>query len=401
MAKRLGARQTYLTSKQPSNSRPRGSTEELLGPVALAVSALGVILGAIDSLLKIIDLVEMQFYLTTSILWVASLVLARRYTPKLLSFKAISPQRVAQTILTIVYVIGITWTYYEHYYEHHLKKTFHADLPTIILANFVGVSEVYSATLPTTVRLISFYMNEDLSSFQESNEALFGAGKTYKTYTPSKDVYAAFQQGRCSGLAGDKSQRDVLPIIRRLVQERNTPQLLPYLTEKDSLGRLARERGDISQQVMFTSTDLEKLRDVAPADYKIAKAYILDCIGIYQPVFTVTLNNPGKSGIDIVEVIYVVEQVGQVLGAEPGGPVYPEYTYDHVLVHTPGNQPWDLHPVFNLPPGSTRSFNIRLSTDDHEIGMGWLLRVKFLDSRGGTVETPTFQLYLNREGSIK
>ena len=395
--KRSGKIKTLLTSKQPSNSKPRLSAEGILGPVALAVSALGIILGAIDNLLKMINLVEIQFYLVSTILWVASLILANRYTPKLIAFKSLAPQRVAQITLTIAYVIGISWTYY----EHNLKETFPATHPRYKLESLVGMPEVYASTLSESFKLISFYLNEDLSSFQESNEPLFGAGKIYKTYTASKDVYRAFQQGRCSGLAGEKPQRDVLPVIRRLIQERNTPQLLPYLSETDSLGRLARERGDIFQQIMFTPTDLEKLRNTLPADYKVAKAYILDCIGIYQPVFTITLNNPGETGIDIVKVIYAVEKVGQVSGEEPGGPIFPEYTYDHVLVHEPGNQPRDLHPVFNLPPGSTRSFNIRLSTEDEEVGIGWLLRIKIVDSNGKTVETPVFQLYLNREGLIK
>ncbi|WET39899.1 hypothetical protein [Citrobacter enshiensis] len=393
----LGKKEKLQTSKKESNGNPHLSAEQVLGPIALAASALGIILAAIDNLLKILNLIEVQFYLATTILWLAGLVLAGRYTPKVFAIKTVAPKIIVQIALTAGYIIANSWTYY----EHNIRVTFPANPPILKLGSFFGLSEAFAAPVSPSLKLVTFYLNEDLSSFVETNEPLFGFGKKYKTYSASRDVYQAFKQGQCSGVDGEKPQSDVFPILRRLVQERNTPQLLSYLTDSDSLGRLARERGDIFQKVIFTTGELDNLRDTVPKDYEIAKKYILECIGIYQPVFTIVLKNSGKAGIDIVKVVYVIEKVGQVLGLGPGGPVYPEHTYDHRLVHVRGDQSMDLRPPFNIPPGETRSFNIRLSTEEEQPGLGWLLRVKIIGASGEVAETSLFQLYLNREGVIK
>src|SRR5690606_11907537 len=124
--------------------------------------------------------------------------------------------------------------------------------------------------------------------------------------------------------------------IKKWLAQSSRPELREYLDSPTALGRLARERGDIFVKIVPSSEELAVLKQKSPEDYAVLKKWILNCVGVYQPVFTATLTNAGDTALSIVEVQYDVERVGQVLGAGPSGAVWPELTYDHTIAHSNG-----------------------------------------------------------------
>jgi hypothetical protein len=137
------------------------------------------------------------------------------------------------------------------------------------------------------------------------------------------------------------------------------------------------------------------MKEHAADDYAAIKGWILACVGVYQPVFTVVISNSGREQTNIVQVQYDVKQLGQVLGGGPGGPVWPEITFDHELAYRLGVQSFPLKPIVNIPAGNTKAFNLRLSTPATDLGLGWYLSVRIVDAKGNAVTTDPFQLYLN------
>jgi hypothetical protein len=370
------------------NSNKSYKIEDRFGPITLAAAILGLVLGVIESFLKIVSFVESRFYFSVTVLWAFCLVFARYYPSQGLPRFPVKRNLII-AIATILFLASISVTYY----EHHLRTTEPARRPHIKLSRLFGLSSAEASQ--QTLTLTSFYLNEDLCSFEERKEPLFAAGKIVKTYSVNRDVIAAFRNGNCVGVYGERPMIAARTVIRNWLTTSDRSELREYLDGPKALGRLARERGDIFDKIIPSSEELVAIKHRSPEDYVIIKKWILSCVGVYQPVFTATLANTSSKPVDIVEVQYETEQVGQVLGAGLGGPVWPEMTYDHTLIHSKGVQPFLLKPVFNIPAGVTKAFNLRLHTNDERPGLGWYLRIKFIDSTGSFATTEKFQIYLN------
>jgi hypothetical protein len=369
------------------NSARSYKLEERFGPIALGAAILGLVIGVLDSLLKIVTFVESSFYLSTITLWVVVLAFSKYYPEKGTSRFPIRRTWIVGGA-TALLLFCVSWTYY----DHHIRVTRPPEHPTIRLS-YRSVETVYAAE--QSLKLTSFYLDEDLCSFEERKEPLFADGRTVRTFAVNRDVVGAFRGGKCSGLDGEKPMVAVLPVLRKYVISSGKAKFAEYLNSPEDLGRVVRDRGDVFSQILPTSDELLAMKERAPDDYAALKKWILSCIGVYQPVFTIVLTNTRHVPVDIVRVEYDVKQVGQVLGGEQGGPVWPEVTFDHELVHSVGVQSFQLKPIINVPAGATKAFNVRLFTRDVRPGLGWYLSIRVIDSGGGSVVTDRFQLYLN------
>jgi hypothetical protein len=381
--------ESKVTLMQPDSASDRSyKIEERFGPIALAASVVGLILGVVESLLKAVSLLESNFYITVSVLWILALAFSRYYPKGGLSRLPIARKWIV-TLATILFLIAVGVTYY----EHHIRVTYPAEHPEIQLSGLVPT--VHASALPRPLILTAFYLNEGLSSFEQTTEPLFGDGPAVNTFTYYRGLVAAFKNGKCVGVTGERPMVAAGEVIKKWLATTDKANLVQYFTEPLALGRLAKERGDIFKQVLPSSADLAAIKQRSPEDYEIIKQWLINCVGVYQPVFTVVLKNDGQTAVDVTQVRYEVERVGQVRGIGPGGPVWPEAVYDHTLGHYAGVQTFDLRPVFNIPPGETKAFNLRLRSESREPGLGWYLRIRIVDSIGASVATEKFQLYLN------
>lgn len=366
---------------------PKAALEHRLGFIALASTFFCIVVGAVESVTKFLAVLETHFYVALSVLWLATVVLALRYGPKGGGAR-LKARRLLIAVATFLYLASIGWTYY----EHNLRKTPYAEPPATNLSRLTGVVRAQAGTNP--LRIDSFYLNEDYCSFEMTVQLRPGR-RPYKTYSVKQDVYLAFRRGQCVGMRGDRPQEDVLPLIRRRLETSGRKDLLPYLRFR-SLGRLAQERADIFRQILFSPAELDTMKASSPADYKTVKEWLLNCVGVYQPVFTLVVRNTGKDPLTLNKVIYRVLEADRVLGVGPEGFLFPELTYDHALDWRKGDQERPLNPAIILRPGQTKAFNVRLLAKDPPAGASWLMRIRVLDSLGNFADTEVFELVLNK-----
>ncbi len=377
--------------------------EKRLLPLALATTFLGVVLGAVESITKFLGLIESEFYLLATVLYIATMLLVfrmRSSSSRKFSF-ANRSVRVAIAILgTAIFVLSMGWTYY----ERHLRVTRPASPPEIKVSRFLPSFETFIPVANAQERFVKekgleleeFYLNDDLCSFKETNVSFSaGGGKSYRTFEFNNEVAQAFRAGKCIGPRGDRPMAEVLPILKKHIEAKGEKSLTNYLGSKEDLSRVIRERGDIFQNVMFTSDELIETKRTAPGDYNVVKEWLLSCVGVYQPVITFVLKNSGTTAVTLTEVVYEVEDVGQVKGGVSGA-IYPEETYDHTLDHHKGEQRRQLKPPFRINPGDNGSFNLRLFSSEKAPGLTWLLRIKFAASNGASVSTGPFQIIMSK-----
>jgi hypothetical protein len=192
---------------------------------------------------------------------------------------------------------------------------------------------------------------------------------------------------------GDQPAKAAVPVLRDFWASQGRSDLAGYLVAPDALGRLIRERGDIFSQIIPTP---QQLKMMPSSHYDIIRAWLHDCVGLYNPVFTVALSNNSAQDLVIATLVYHVLDVGQVRGGT-GGPLYPLKTYDYALAWRRGDQSQTLNPPFVVPAHSHASFDIRLSPASTEHGISWWMNIEIKDSSGHSVTSPNFDLTMNKE----
>jgi hypothetical protein len=377
--------------------------EKRLLPLALATTFLGIVLGAVESITKFLGLIESEFYLLATILYIATMLLVFRIrpsSPRKFNFASRGVRLTIVILGTVIFVLSMGWTYY----ERHLRTTRPATHPAIKLSQllpsleaFITVAHAQESVIKKKgLELEEFYLNDDLCSFTEAETSFSaGGGKQYRTFEFNYEVAQAFQAGKCIGPRGDRPMADVLPILKKHLETKGEKSLINYLGSTEELSRIIRKRGDIFQEVMFTSDELTETKRIAPGDYNVIKEWLLSCVGVYQPVITFVLKNSGTTAVTLTEVVYEIEDVGQVKGGVSGA-IYPEETYDHTLDHQKGEQRRQLKPPFRINPGDNGSFNLRLFSSEKAPGLTWLLRIKFIASNGTSVSTGPFQIIMSK-----
>ena len=339
----------------------------------------------LTNLTKIVKAIGPHFYIAATALWVIIVCFAS-VTP----LGPVPLRRKRKWLLILaatVLFLGALGYQLAQYYEHNLRVTQPAQLPQAALPS-IRILSVEAAE--TILRLDSFSINEDLSSFYLNSDHLFGDGPVVPSYDVDRNIPAAFHQGACIGVYGDKPARAAVPVLERFWASNNRKDLAAYLDEPNSLGRLIRERGDIFAQIIPTP---QQLSSMSSDDYKIVQAWVHDCVGMYQPVFKFVISNNGTKDVILNQLVYHVLKTGVVKGGV-AGPIYPLATFDHKLVWAPGDQVQSL--ALLIPAHDHVAFNVRLYPDSSQHGITWWMNIEARDSQGDAVKTNNFQLTMNK-----
>jgi hypothetical protein len=387
-----------MASQDDVGPAPTGrSLDAGLKPLVLFTTFVGVVLGAVESFTRLISSLESKWlYLTTTALYLVTISLCIRFRLSALVKTRVSDTRARYAILvlaTVAYGICMVWPYYE--YNH--SETTSPARPQIRLSLLEGTAFAAKSPNPT-LRLEQFYLNDDLCSFNELETPLFAesaAKVRTRTFAFDMSVNEAFRRGGCIGPTGEKPIEGVLPLLRARIERLGLSNLARYIEKPRDLSRVTRERGDIFEKIIFTSEEVLAMKAAAPTDYQKVKSWLLDCVGVAQPVFTLVVRNSGKDSVLLQAVEYNVVEVGQVRGSVTG-PIYPEITYDHPLKHQKGTQRHQLKPPLNIAPGTTTSFNLRLIPTSEEPGLAWFMSIKVIGSQGDSLETDRFQLIMSK-----
>jgi hypothetical protein len=290
----------------------------------------------------------------------------------------------------LVFAGAIGWQAWK-YYDYHYRKTQPATPPNVVLPGLILFPTVHAAE--KVLKVDTFEINQDLSSFQELQDHLFGNGPLVKSFQLNMGTFRAFESGQCASPFGNKPAQAAVPVLKEFWAKHGRSDLSAYLTDKDSLGRLIRERGDIFDQLMPTPAQVSSM---SKDDYEIFKQWVQTCVGMYNPAFTVVVRNNGKRDVVLNKAVYHVLKIGSVAGGT-GSLLYPLHTYDYVLPWELGNHTQDLNPPLSIPAGGEASFNIRLTPDRPDHGITWWMFIEFRDSDGDSAQTDNFELTMNKQ----
>jgi len=380
-----------------SKTSPDEWMKKKLLPIMAITTFLGVIMGAMESISKFLKLAESNFYLLNTLLWLVFLIILVQIDFGKLRIGKLNgrPLKIVSLILTtLIFLFSVSWKYY----ELHIRKTKPAEQPSINLSETESrYPIIFFASTQSQVdpgfQIEEMYINEKLCSFMETQEII--GSKKYRQFIFNNKLHDAFLQGKCFGVYGDEPAKKALPILRERLDKMSKSSLKAYINSVQDLSRIIRERGDIFNQIMFSNEELETLKTSNLQQYEVIKDWILNCIGVNQPVITFTLKSTSDEDLLINKVIYDVSFVFQVMGGE-SGPLYPVITYSHVLNHKKGLQKYQLIPPLTLKAHDRVSFNIRLISSSSESGLGWTLKVRFYDVTGRNVETEPFELIMSK-----
>ncbi|MFT3702547.1 MAG: hypothetical protein QM802_09265 [Agriterribacter sp.] len=388
-----------MAESPPIQTNPENWTKNKLLIFVALTSLLGIITGAVESILKFLAIAESNFYLIVSLFWVALIIILLQLDFRAFKITTSNPKKIkviAIIVSTVIFLFSIGWKYY----ELHIRKTGHAEHPDLLLG-FIGLPVPSSINLvnltqqPSPFIVEDMHVNEDLCSFTQSESVDFTTSQKIQSISFDQQLSAAFKNGSCFGVKGNEPAEQVLPVLRDRLDRIGKANLKLYIRTAADLSRMITERGDIFNQVMFTSAEIHSLKKSNPPQYELLKEWIINCIGIKQPVIVFTLLNKSNKDILINRVIYDVKEVGGIKGGE-SGPLYPVITYNHVLEHKKGLQTKQLNPTLLLKAKNRVVFNIRMISASSEIGLTWVMKMRFYDSSNRFATTSTFELIMSK-----
>lgn len=366
--------------------------ERHLLPLALLASYLTVILNAVEGLTRFSSLLHEHLFVTSTVAYAAVLILSwclrRRLEGRSILIRKIVPAT-ALAMVTLAYIAGNFWEYWEvHWRRTGPARLFNPPKPRSEMLRQIS-------NQGGVLLLESFELDPDLSNYIETEDtSAFGPpNQKYRTFDPDFAATSAYKEGHCTGPEGDRPIDNVLPLFKKRLRERGESSLEHYIERPEDLSHLMRDRGDIFDRIMFSWQELDELRKSAPGDFATVRDWLINCVGIQQPVFTLVIRNNARA-VTLTKVVYNVLAVGQVLGGATGL-IYPEKTYDHTLVHKIGRQTWPLEPPLQIAAGDVASFNLRLFAKEKDLGLGWLLKIEIFTGGGDSVSTETIQIYMN------
>lgn len=364
----------------------------------ILIAFLGLFLGLCGSIGKFVEIAQEQVYLPMTTLWLTAVFAGLYLWLYALSKSRFSSRALRGVVITsasIIYLFSLVWTFCEYHWKGTRDCTplGYTTMQSINLARDVAHAQPPERT---DFRIVSFYLNDELCSFAETYEYFSGKGpKKYRTFSFDHAVYSAFQRGQCVGPRGNRPIQDVLFLLHRRLEKIGQQGLIGYIRTADDLARVARERRDLFERLIFTSADLEEMKDHSPQDFAKVKEWMLTCVGIYQPVLTLVIKNFGARSVTLTDVIYEVMDVGSVKGGLTG-PIYPGITYNHTLRHEEGNQEFQLKPPIQINAGESYSFNLRLFSGKKGWGLAWLLKIRIMDPQGNSTATEPVQIIMSK-----
>jgi hypothetical protein len=231
----------------------------------------------------------------------------------------------------------------EPVYPAELEQNFHKQSMLPLLSLFGR-----RAAVP---RITSFDLSERKTSYEE--EAPGDRGQPRNRSDPGEPVELRNLRrfsipdnwGPCT-LYNDVR---VLEGLRRFVQRAGRPAMLRYLTSTNSLNSLASSGDPVLRQIMPRGGDWHR---VDAADRDVILDWMRGCVGIFFPVFTITLYNPNSYEVSVPSVRYYV------IAASPGEAgagmfaysLFPVATYAHTIRVMPGTGPRQAYrPSLPLP----------------------------------------------------
>ena len=234
----------------------------------------------------------------------------------------------------------------------------------------------------------SFLLSKDDLSIHAARE-----NTTRISLTFDRQMLSIFQSASCRGIRGEGPVEDALPILRAILKERGRNDLVQKLADYNGYRDLILYGGDSGFiEARPTAAELANLFESKPEWYTIVMRWMVECVGVADPVLIWTLRNNSDARLTLISVDYLVLDVGQVMGAGPDV-LEPIDVMPHDLYHSEGTQVRDISPQIVLNPGGTVAIRIRYRLEATDWGLTWLVRPIFRTVEGVFAEGPEIKIF--------
>jgi hypothetical protein len=181
---------------------------------------------------------------------------------------------------------------------------------------------------------------------------------------------------------GEQPIEDALPVWRSLLEKRGRHDLAQRLTDYNGYKTLIQKGGpDAFNAARPNLAEMVDLNKNKPEWYELLMRWMVECVGIADPVVIWTLRNSTTTPLTLSSVDYNVLDVSQVRG---GGQetIEPIDVAPHDLDHFKGVQSRLIIPRIKIPPGDEAMVRIRYRMDTTESGYTWLIQPTFRTLEG-------------------
>jgi hypothetical protein len=372
------------TKRNPSVSPKEGRS--LVGPITALALVLGALIALIAKFSELQDELNAHPTLSVIIIYLAiNLTLANAknipwtHRDRLVYVKW-SLFSVSTVILSVALSL-IFWPRIEVLLLHRPAQRPEIHLPLNLIAPaYAGPAS------ENALSLSSFYLNSRLSSYQSA--------RRYRDSIPFfEPISPAFDLVDCNGPRGKSYIRNVLPILKEQFAARGLNGVSYLADDYEGYKKLITVHGKLFKEIFFTEGELEQLAATEPAKYEIVRDYLVNCVGVADPVLTFIVRNSGDVDIVLLDLVYHVSEVFDTLGSS-SELLEPILTDNHSIPHAKGDFRRYLKSPIRLAPKADARFDVRLFSENNPGTHGWVLQISVEGDGGRAVTTEPFAILL-------
>ena len=375
------------------------SVEKMLWPVITATSVLVALIGLAENIDKIQSIYS--DHPTTILICALIFVLSLSWFSVhwLTNGKGALIKIISSIILICVWLLALFYfTIYPRAYDFSFTNCGPAKWWPH-LGNLVTQASAAESSR-NSLEVVGFSVDESRSSFY-ANEQTVTDDKHLTVVAFRQHMVDVFKDATCDNSFDPEAPiMEALPVWQELLNHRGQGEA-EKIKDYESYKHLV-QRGGAHGFSDLAPTRLEIL-ELWKSDrpkFDILMNWLVNCVGLGDPVLIWTLkNNSASTGI-ITAVEYNVTAVGQVKGAAPEA-LEPIDVQPFDLVHKKGIQRQQLNPNVKVPPKETAQIRILYRLDPTDWGYTWDLTARFTTIEGQRAESKPFQFVAAKGPQIK
>ena len=368
---------------------------------AAVLGSLGLVVSVIENFRHISVSLEQNFWVVLIIAFVLSLAAAwpESSSQRSLGFKDTFKPHIKFPLWKYRWIVVITLIFLAaSYYRYHVVNSRGTgerpivkpgDIPLEPTSSLSLVPSAYAYTPSQGPKLVSFTLRPEKTLYVETS-----GQSPMKFYHLSADLVWPIRRGGCNQEFDGKS---ALLALRAYAIQSNKQYILKYIESEKQLESLVADHPKIATELMPSKIEWSKL---SRTDYFAILNWARNCVGIFFPVFIVTIENPTNRDLLVTKIDYKILRLlydEPAAGMHPSESLTPTATYTHQLAGKLGIQSYPITPPFRIPANSSGSFELQLHADNdmHEDGVTFTMNVEFLTNQS-VIRTDTFLLHLRK-----
>jgi len=206
-------------------------------------------------------------------------------------------------------------------------------------------------------------------------------------------MISVFHSASCRGIRGKGPIEDALPVWRSLLKDRGRTDLVRKLSDYNGYRDLIQRGGQKGFiEARPTAAELADLMKRKPEWYELLLRWMVECVGVADPVLIWTFRNNQDQPLTLTAVDYDVLDVGHVLSA--GHAILePIDVMPHDLYHQKGIQTRNITPQIILDPGNTVALRIRYRLQATYPGLTWVVKPIFRTAEYVSTDGPVLLIF--------